>query len=91
VGSAFPSTAFLFPAPPRPWFIEAVREVEEAFAGAVAEVEETRGACLPDVNLDTGRPDLTEVEYMGLRRACDYIQGMGGNPPRLASPVPGAA
>ncbi len=91
VGRTSASTAFLLPAPPRPWLPEAVREVEDGFEDDVAAVQASGGACLPDVNLDTGGPDLLEAEYAGLRRACAYIRGQGGIPPRLREPVPGAA
>ena len=91
VGQSSVSTAFLLPAPPRRWLLDAVHEVEEGFEEDVAEVQASGGACLPDVNLDTGGPDLLEVEYAGLRRACAWIRGQGGRPPRLQEPVPGAA
>ena len=91
VGRTSVPAAFLLPAAPRPWFLEAVRAVEEKFEQDVAEVRATGGDCLPNVNLDTGGPDLCEVGYPGLRNACMYIQEQGGSPPRLHEPVPGAA
>lgn len=75
------SAAFLFPAPPRLWLIDAVRDVEEVFPEHVAETVESGGDGLPDLNLDTGRPDLEEVGYGGLQRAVRYIRRHGGSCP----------
>jgi len=83
VGQTSVPTAFLFPAPPRLWLINAVRDVEEAFPDHIAEVIEDGAAYLPDLNLDTGRPDLEEVGYGGLHRAIHYIRTRGGSSPTL--------
>lgn len=84
VGRSSVSAAFLFPAPPRLWLIDALRDVEEVFPDHVAETVESGGDCLPDVNLDTGRPDLEEVGYGGLHRAVQYLQRHGGSLPPLS-------
>ena len=87
VGRSSVPAAFLLPAPPRLWLIDAVRDVEWMFADAVTEAVDSRGGCLQDLNLDTGGPDLEEVGYGGLHRAVAYIQAQGGPSPALPGAV----
>jgi hypothetical protein len=58
--------------------------VEEVFPDHVAETVESGGEYLPDLNLDTGRPDLEELGYGGLHRAIRYLQRHGGSCPTLS-------
>lgn len=82
--------AYLLPAPPSLWLLNAVRDVEETFVELFLEEFELGGAGLANVNLDTGRPDLEEHRYGGLRRSVDLIRALGGRlpalPTALASP-----
>jgi len=81
VGRRSVSLAFLLPAPPPLWLINAVRDVEENFVELFLEEYELGGLGLRDVNLDTGRPDLVEVEYSGLGRALSFLEERGVNVP----------
>lgn len=80
------SLAFLLPAPPPLWLINAARDVEENFVELFLEEFELGGMGLPDVNLDTGRPDLTERGYSGLQRALRFLRER-----QVEVPVPAAA
>ncbi len=88
--------AFILPAAPSLWFINAVRDIEENFVQLFLEEFDMQGLGLENVNLDTGRPDLTELHYSGLHRSLDYIRTLGGSPPALppscrVPPLVGAA
>ena len=83
VGRTSISAAFLLPAPPPLWLINAVRDVEEVFPDHVAEAVQSGCDGLQNLNLDTGGPDLEEVGYGGLHRAIHYIQARGGSSPTL--------
>lgn len=84
VGRQSVSLAFLLPAPPPLWLMNAVRDVEEQFAEIFLEEMALGGHGIPDVNLDTGRPDLEEVDYGGLRRSLAFLEARGGRPPNPA-------
>lgn len=81
------SLAFLLPAPPPLWLINAVRDVEENFVDLFLEEFALGGMGLPDVNLDTGRPDLEEGEYRGLRRALGFLRERGVEVPAPPPPM----
>lgn len=87
LGRSSVSGAFLLPAPPPLWLINAVRDVEEVFPDHVEEAVDSAGDCLRNLNLDTGGPDLEEVGYRGLHRAIDYLQARGGAVPALPEAV----
>ncbi len=55
--------AFLSPVPPPAWLRIAVAEEVAAFTGRVDQVLDDPDGALPDVNLDTGRPDGTDPDH----------------------------
>jgi len=69
--------AYILPAPPSLWFINAVRDVEETFVDLFLEEYVSEGEGLANVNLDTGRPDLSEENHGGLRRCLAFLQELG--------------
>jgi len=69
--------AYILPAPPSLWFINAVRDVEETFVDLFLEEFELGGAGLANVNLDTGRPDLSEERHGGLLRSLAFLEELG--------------
>lgn len=71
------SLAFLLPAPPRLWLLNAVRDVEETFVELFVEEFRVGLSGLANLNLDTGRPDVEELGYGGLRRATAYLGSLG--------------
>jgi hypothetical protein len=85
------SLAFLLPAPPRLWLLNAIRDVEENFAELFLEEFDRGLDGLPNLNLDTGRPDVTESSYGGLRRALEYLESQGVRVPALPASTQGAA
>lgn len=84
-----PALAYLLPVPPSLWFLNAVRDVEETFVDLFLEEFESGGAGLANVNLDTGRPDVEERHYGGLRRSLDLLRRLGGRVPALPAPATG--
>jgi hypothetical protein len=91
VGSRNVALGYVLPAPPSLWFLNAVRDVEENFVELFGEEVELGGEGLANVNLDTGRPDLQEQGYGGLRRALSLLEELGGRLPALPPlPAPGA-
>jgi hypothetical protein len=85
------SLAFLLPAPPPLWLINAVRDVEENFVEIFQEEVELGGAGIPDVNLDTGRPAHEEVAYTGRVEALAWLEAAGGAAREPVVPAMGAA
>jgi hypothetical protein len=84
VGRQSVGLAYVLPAPPPLWLINAVRDVEETFVELFLEEYESAGETLPNLNLDTGRPDLGEVWHGGLRRSLALLAELGA-PVRTAS------
>lgn len=70
--------AYVLPVRPPMWLVEAVRDVERGFVDLFEEEVALAGEGLANVNLDTGRPDLGEREYGGLRRSIDLLDDLGG-------------
>ncbi len=83
--------AFLLPAPPSLWFINAVRDVEETFVDLFLEEFALEGSGLANVNLDTGRPDLSETGHGALTRSLSLLAGMSPTDPHRTLAVTGAA
>jgi hypothetical protein len=90
-GGSSVALAYLLPATPPLWLLDAVADVEDAFGGLIMEEVASGGAGLANVNLDTGRPDLGETGHGGLRRALAYLDVLGGVPPRPEWASAGAA
>ncbi len=78
--------AYVLPVRPPMWLVEAVRDVEEGFVELFDEEVALAGQGLANVNLDTGRPDLAECDYGGLRRSLDLIDELGGALPSTSAP-----
>jgi len=85
--------AYILPAPPSLWFINAVRDVEETFADLFLEEFNLDGQALGNVNLDTGRPDLSEESHGGLLRSLAFLEELGAPlaPVREIASTSGAA
>ncbi|HKK93558.1 MAG TPA: zinc dependent phospholipase C family protein [Longimicrobiales bacterium] len=77
VGRQSVALACLLPAPPSLWLINAVRDVEETFVDLFIEEYEAGGSLLQNVNLDTGRPDLSERWHGGLLRSLTLLDRLG--------------
>ena len=84
VGRQSVGLAYMLPAPPPLWLINAVRDVEETFVELFLEEYRSSGETLANVNLDTGRPDLAEHWHGGLRRSLAFLAEIGA--PRHPSP-----
>jgi len=69
--------AYILPAPPALWFINAVRDVEETFPELFMEEYEAHGESLGNMNLDTGRPDLSEDGHGALHRSLALLEELG--------------
>jgi hypothetical protein len=85
VGRRNVGLAYILPAPPALWFINAVRDVEETFVDLFVDEYALRGEGLANVNLETGRPDLGETHYGGLRRSLAFLDELGALPDPLAT------
>ncbi len=86
VGRRSVSLAYLLPAPPPLWLINAVRDVEEMFVDLFLEEFRSDAATLPNVNLDTGRPDLGERWHGGLQRSLAFLAELGAPVEPTAAP-----
>jgi len=94
VGRRSVGLAYLLPAPPSLWFINAVRDVEDTFVDLFVEEFKMAGEGLANVNLDTGRPDLSEDTHGGLRRSFAFLRELGvapGAPDPVEPAASGAA
>lgn len=90
LGSRNVALGYVLPVLPPLWFLDAVRDIEENFVDLFDEEVALGGRGLANVNLDTGRPDLQEREYGGLRRALSTLTELGGDPPDLPTLTPAA-
>lgn len=67
---------YMLPALPPLWFIDAVRDVEDHFVEMFLEELELGFERLPNVNLDTGRPEFEDPDHGGLRRSLAYVSAL---------------
>lgn len=91
MGQQSVSLAFMLPEPPPLWLINAVRDVEENFTEIFLEELASDGACIPDANLDTGRPWRDETDHGGFLRASGYLREVGAPLGLLPREARGAA
>jgi hypothetical protein len=78
------TVAFLSPVPPPAWLRIAVAEEVAGFVERVDEVMGDPETALPDVNLDTGRPDGADADHGVTLETLRTLDGLRGTtPPRL--------